>query len=96
MKTFNAKFGKMRKVANWTVYPGEDDKILRIQSDKRCAIIDATTGKGILSPAANYPVFALIGGPGCEAFIVSPELLEEIKGCKLKSGDQIGSIGYIA
>jgi hypothetical protein len=96
MKKFTAKFGKMRKAVEWVVYPGGEEGFLRVQCDKRCAIIRLADGKGILSPAANYPSFVLIGGPGCETFIVSPELLEEMKACKPKSGDVISSgVAYI-
>lgn len=50
MKKIIAKLGKMRKAVDWVVYPaGTAENVIIIQSDKRIAFFDATTGKGRLS-----------------------------------------------
>lgn len=91
MKKIIAKLGKMRKAVDWVVYPaGTAENVIIIQSDKRIAFFDATTGKGRLSPSCSYPYFPLVNATGSEAIEVSPEFIQECRNAQARKGDTIG------
>jgi phosphoheptose isomerase len=84
MKKIDCKLGNMRKVADWVLYPmKEGTETVIIQSDRRIADVNLTTGKAVLSSGK--------GGSYCNTFLhlnpimgaveidVPADVLEELK-----------------
>lgn len=96
MKRISAKLGKMRKVAEWVVYPDLRNGLVVIQCDKRICAFDPNTGKGKLSAAHNYPIFVTLQMPNAETIIVPPEVIAAALAAQPKKGDAIvPGVAYI-
>ena len=93
-----AKLGNMRKAVSWIVYPNNDcPKLLRLQSDHRCAVINRDTGVGRLSKhVANYPRFGHCEMDGSQSITVDMETVQAAIEAEPKSGDQVGRCLFIA
>ena len=56
-KNITCKLGNMRKEADWVLYPKTDDNRVKIQCDRRIAMVDLEQKKAVLSGSHNYPTF---------------------------------------
>ena len=95
VQTVSVKIGNMRKAQNFVVYPGSDDATLSVQSDTCYAKIDVATGKARFAnvPGGAYSHSLIFKG---KDIIVPPEIVEQFKAAKPKSGDCIGGNVFIA
>ncbi len=91
------KLGNMRRPAEFIVYPfAEGQTELTIQSDKRIAKVDLTTGKGMLSSGRGHPGFhALSRFLGAIDITVDAATLESLKAIQPQKGDRIGQCVYV-
>jgi len=99
IKRISLKLGNMRKAAEFIVYPHKHgDTELMIQSDKRIAKINLTTGKGVLSSGKDsHPGFhCLLPFFNPLPIEVDAAVIEQLKGIQPKSGDEIGRGVYVA
>lgn len=92
-KTVELKLGNMRKSAEFVVYPTRSDGGVQsnfiVQSDKRIARINKTTGAGVLSNGKGHPGFhALLFNT--IPITVSAEILKQLSENQPKSGDEVG------
>jgi len=96
-KEINAKLGNMRKAADWTIYPHNDNGNIVIQSDTRICKFDPTTGKGVLS--RNVPNGAyfhhLNKFLGAIDVVVPREVIDACIDNQPKSGDKIGGLTIV-
>lgn len=92
------KLGNMRRPASFIVYPfTEGQTELTIQSDKRIAKVDLTTGKGLLSSGRGHPGFhALSRFLGAIDITLDNDTLEKLKAIQPRSGDHIGANVFVA
>lgn len=86
--TLIGKMGNMKKSVEWIVCPtgNKPDRIM-IQSDKRIAEVNLTTGKAILSNGKGHPGFAALSKMMGAIEVDCPnEILEKLKETKVDSG----------
>jgi len=100
IKQIALKLGNMRKAQDFIVYPesrDDGDKVL-IQSDKRIAQIDTTTGEGLLSTGkGGHQGFMMLNSMSNPIKIkVDQATIDLITGAKPKSGDAIGAGVFLA
>ncbi len=86
----NFKFINMRKPQEFLIYPClATDKEIKIQSDKRIALISLETGKGLISNGKHSNGFAALSRIlGAIDFTVTPEDLEKLKTMHQKMSGQ--------
>jgi hypothetical protein len=72
-----AKFGKMRKPANWYIYPMHEGRIT-VQADGRIGQFDAETGEGVINMKGEYFPH-LDPKAGAVPFTFPPEFVTECK-----------------
>lgn len=92
IKRLSLKLGTMRKAADFLVYPGTDDTRIMIQSDTRIAVVDAGTGRGILSRGVSSGAYGvhLSAAAGATVIQVAPDVVDAIKQARPQPGDSLG------
>ena len=92
------KLGNMRKTQSWVVYPAKADGMIMIQCSRRiAAFFDDGTNRGRLSGSHNYPGFhTLSAALGAKEIDVPQEVIDAALAAQPKSGDQIGSVLFVA
>jgi hypothetical protein len=82
-QNFTAKLGNMKKAQEFTVCPvsNTEPHLVTVQSDKRIARIDLTTGKAMLSDGkGGHPGFhKLLPMCGAVEVDVAPDVLDEVR-----------------
>ena len=98
IKKVQAKLGNMRKAVEWVLYPQKLEALhlVVIQSDKRIAEVNLTTGKAKLSTGkGGHNGFAHLSREmGAIEVVVPPEILNELRD-KVAANPQIGSVTLI-
>lgn len=101
IKNIMLKLGNMRRAAEFIVYPnrsqGEPEDYLLVQSDKRIARINLTTGTGLLSSGkGGHPGFVMLSKAlGAMDIQVDAVTLETLKAAQPVRGDKIGPGVYV-
>lgn len=98
MKNIEAKFGKMRKPQEFTVYPYTvGDRSITIQSDKSIGQFNPETGKGLLNykgSGAKYFLHLSLS-MGAENFDFPLDFVEQCKNVAPKRNDVLNGIVVI-
>lgn len=89
VRRLDLKLGSMRKPQDFVVYPyNEEDKYVRIQSDKACGYFDRTTGEGMLCIKSNsFWAIPRLGMP----YTLSEHVLNLCIEYQSKKGDTIAN-----
>lgn len=100
----HAKLGKMRKVVDWVVYPGQKDGRVVIQADNYIAAFctrpdgSIPQGMAMLSKRQSGGAYFLHLSPLCGATLVDlpDEVRQEVLDAQPQSGDKIHGVVTIA
>lgn len=85
--TLVGKMGNMKKDVKWVVCPQSRPGYVLIQSEKRIAEVNLTTGKATLSNGKGHPGFqALAKMMGAVEVDCPKEILDKLKDTKAESG----------
>jgi len=94
VETFEYKLAGMRKPDNWVVYPrGEDNDCLTVQGRRAIALVNLSTGEGVLNwRGSNRKYFVhLATSLGAVPFWFPQEFIALAIEFEPKSGDLIGA-----
>ena len=94
VETFEYKLAGMRKPDNWIVYPrGQGNDCLTVQGRRAIALVNLTTGKGVLNwRGSNSKAFVhLATSLGAERVTFPKEFVHLAIEFEPKSGDLIGA-----
>lgn len=94
VQKFEFKLAGMRKPDHWIVYPrGDGNDCLTVQGRRAIALVNITTGKGVLNwRGSNSKYFVhLATSLGAEPFTFPKEFIRLAIEFEPKSGDLIGS-----
>lgn len=94
VETFNYKLAGMRKPDKWIVYPrGDGNDCLTVQGKRAIALVNLTTGKGVLNwRGSNSKYFVhLTTSLGAVPFTFPKEFVALAIEFEPKSGDLIGA-----
>lgn len=85
--TLVGKMGNMKKDVEWVVCPNSKPGFVMIQSEKRIAVVNLTTGKAILSNGKGHPGFLCLNAAlGAVEVDCPKEILDKLKETKVDSG----------
>lgn len=83
MKYVTGKMGNMRKVADWIIYPSQNDDLpnrIYIQCNKRIALVNTKTGKAVLSSGKVGNHFVSLSKEAGSIVVDCPEdMLKQIR-----------------
>jgi hypothetical protein len=99
MKRIMAKLGKMRRAAEFCVYPAQKDGRITIQSDKRIAVFrNDGNNRGMLSKHCSDGAYFIHLSPMCGATEVDipQEVIDAAIDAMPQSGDVICGVVTIA